>query len=85
MHRTPYPSPFPPDPALYSLLQSFNFPHTLGYSPTALDLGVLECAGLCWALVGCIGLWWAVLGSGGLCWALRLHGAVLHYSLEMYM
>ena len=68
-----------------SVKKPSNYPTFLVYSPTVLDLNLLGCAGLYWALVVCIGLWWGVLGSGGLCWALRLHGAVLHYSLEMFM
>ena len=72
--RTPYSSLFKMNPVPNSLVKPPNYPHSVGYSPTGLDFGVLICAGL--------------LGSGGLFWALlcllgpiRLYRAGPHYSL----
>ena len=62
-----------------SVKKPSKYPTFLVYSPTVLNLDLLGCAGLYWAVVGCNGLWWAVLGS------VRLYGAVLHYSLELFM
>ena len=38
-------------PVPYSLVKPPNYPHSIGYSPTVLDLSVLGCAGL----LGCRG------------------------------
>ena len=65
--RRPYSSLFKTNPALISLVQPYNCPHTLGYFPTGLDLGVLGCAGL----LGSGRLYWAPLGHVGLCYAVR--------------
>ena len=68
------------NPVPYSLVKPPNYPHSIGYSPKGLDLGVLGCVGLLgsgglfWVLVGCFGFWWAVPGS------VRLYRAVLDYS-----
>ena len=48
------------NPVPYSLVNLPNYPHSIGYSPTGLDLGVLGSGRLFWALVGRVGLGYAV-------------------------
>ena len=64
-----------PSLVLYSLIN----PHSIGYSPTGLDLGVLGCAGL----LDSGGLYWALVGRVGLGYAVLY--AVLLLGLEMFM
>ena len=51
------------NPVPYSPVLSPNYPHSIGYFPTGLDLGVLGCAGL----LGSGGLFCALVDCVGLC------------------
>ena len=48
------------NPVPYSLVKPPNYPHSIGYSPTGLDLGVLGSGRQFLALVGHVGLGYAV-------------------------
>ena len=51
------------NPVPYSLVLPPNYPHSIGYSPTGVDLVVLGCA----ELLGSGDLFWGLVGRAGLC------------------
>ena len=51
------------NPVLYSLVKPPKYPHSIGYSPTGVDLVVPGCAEL--QVSG--GLFWGLVGRAGLC------------------
>ena len=61
--RTPYCSLFKMNPVPYSLVLPPNYPHSISYSPTGVDLVVLGCA----ELLGSGDLFWGLVGRAGLC------------------